>query len=314
MPSNHPLPDILVSGPSRGSDYRVLTPRTPHSRAGRAEEGFTEVELHAFQDDEANDYRSQLQQQSQPLLSQGYRSRGDEHDVAKEAKARSVKHWLSLGNLPLIGGSALALVLLILIAVSYTDPARLEGALLDISVKLAPDTTPSIAKAASSVSSRLPHSLPQAPTRTASASAHPQKSSQSPITSLYDDGHPVEHGSTRLFIKYQNYTQFPLTGDQYRDECSNMMKFMHHGDFWDVPPHGPLDIEHHEDEIEGPEGGITKVCSNTITYMLDGHVGLLADLALLAQTAALAREVCFVFNLCPPVSLILCAAQCYPSH
>jgi hypothetical protein len=45
---------------------------------------------------------------------------------------------------------------------------------------------------------------------------------------------------------------------------------------------GPVDVYH----LEAPG-----VCSNTITYMLDGKVGLLADLALLAQTAALAREV-----------------------
>lgn len=34
-----------------------------------------------------------------------------------------------------------------------------------------------------------------------------------------------------------------------------------------------------------------KICASTMTYMLDGKVGLMADLALMAQVAALAREV-----------------------
>lgn len=55
---------------------------------------------------------------------------------------------------------------------------------------------------------------------------------------------------------------------------------------------GPLDVLHHDEapDYQLPEGE-TAVCSATITYMLDGSVGLLADLALMAQVAALAREV-----------------------
>lgn len=52
--------------------------------------------------------------------------------------------------------------------------------------------------------------------------------------------------------------------------------------YWE-PPHGMvMDVEHMDDSA---------VCSSTITYMLDGNRGLLADLALIAQAAALAREV-----------------------
>ena len=45
---------------------------------------------------------------------------------------------------------------------------------------------------------------------------------------------------------------------------------------------GPSDVEHKEAK---------DVCTSTITYMMDGDVGLFADLALLAQAAALARDV-----------------------
>ena len=62
-------------------------------------------------------------------------------------------------------------------------------------------------------------------------------------------------------------------------------------EFWS----GEEDVVHHDEVDPGPypapEGLPTRICSKTITYMLDGHVGLLADLALMAQAAALAREV-----------------------
>jgi hypothetical protein len=53
---------------------------------------------------------------------------------------------------------------------------------------------------------------------------------------------------------------------------------------------GVLDVAHHDDN-KVAQGQRMAVCTSTITYMLDGEVGLLADLALMAQTAALAREV-----------------------
>lgn len=46
---------------------------------------------------------------------------------------------------------------------------------------------------------------------------------------------------------------------------------------------GPGDVWHEEN---------SEVCNSSITYLLSGRVGLLVDLALLAQTAAIAREVC----------------------
>ncbi|KAJ3518015.1 hypothetical protein NLJ89_g137 [Agrocybe chaxingu] len=59
---------------------------------------------------------------------------------------------------------------------------------------------------------------------------------------------------------------------------------MAHGDYWEISSMGNMDVQHPEqDEIDA-------VCSSTITYMLDGTAGLAADLALMAQAAALARE------------------------
>ena len=237
------------------SEYhdRILTPRTPHSRAGRAEEGFTAVELDTFGEDESTDYR---QQQSQPLLSPGYRSRGDDQDVRiAHADRQFLKYWLQtvLGRLPLVIGSVLAITFMILIGISFKQPGSLEAALLGPPVKdLDADSSSSNVVTTSSI--------------------------------------PPER-----LISYENYTRFPLTGDQYREECGKIMKgFMPNIGYWTTPPRGPLDVPHHDDNLPEehlPEGGLTRVCSSTITYMLDGHVGLAADLALMAQAAAMAREV-----------------------
>jgi len=59
---------------------------------------------------------------------------------------------------------------------------------------------------------------------------------------------------------------------------------------------GALDVKHHTDK---------SICSSTITYMLDGTVGLSADLALLSQAAALAREVRGIIN--APLCVINCS-------
>ena len=68
---------------------------------------------------------------------------------------------------------------------------------------------------------------------------------------------------------------------------------MSHGEYWETRHDGGMDVEHHDDNTNYhlPEGELTKVCSKTVTYLLDGHVGLVADLALMAQAAAFAHEV-----------------------
>lgn len=291
MPPSHTLPEIYVSGRPTGTDYRILTPRTPHSRAGRAEEGFTEVELQAFQDDESNDYRSQLQQQSQPLLSPGYRSRGDEHDVAKDT--RSVKYWAlaAWNKLPLIGGSLLAFTLLVLIGVSMKSPGSLEAAVLETPAELLKTAEAPISTSPSpSIEASLETATPQVSIEleTTGLTSEALSPSATPSSSQHD-----MDMSPRPFISYENYTSFPLTGEQYREQCDEMMKSMHHGDYWDEPRMGAKDVEHHNDttNYQLPEGEFTKVCTSTVTYMLDGHVGLAADLTIMAQIAALARDV-----------------------
>jgi hypothetical protein len=86
-------------------------------------------------------------------------------------------------------------------------------------------------------------------------------------------------------ISYANYTRFPLTSDEYRAECAKLThNFEPSGGYWDAQ--GKYDVLHKDTGKEG------EICSKTITYMLDGQVGLLADLALIAQAAGIAREVC----------------------
>ncbi|EKM61568.1 uncharacterized protein PHACADRAFT_135336 [Phanerochaete carnosa HHB-10118-sp] len=268
MPSG-PL-SISASGRLSASDYQPLTPRTPHSRSGYAEDAITDADL----DENAGSYASYRQQQSEPLLASsaspsfpasGYRSRGDDVD----ATAKPIKRWQKqlsgktvLHNTPLIVGTIVAGILLSLIVVSFKKPEALDR-----------------------VVGYMPNSIPSSKPVEEVIAAEPP--SPSPV---YIDTMPPPG----LALSYENYTQFPLTGAQYRHECDILMsgKFIHHSSYWDPPKEGILDVPHHDDvtDYHVPEGGLTKVCSRTITYQLDGTVGLVADLALMAQAAALARE------------------------
>lgn len=91
--------------------------------------------------------------------------------------------------------------------------------------------------------------------------------------------------NSSLIISYENYTSFPLSTHDYLVECYKMHPggFMPPTKFWEPNVAGVMDVVHSDDK---------DVCSSTITYMLDGRMGLLADLALIAQAAGLAREVC----------------------
>ena len=105
--------------------------------------------------------------------------------------------------------------------------------------------------------------------------------------SLDSEAHSASHKADGL-LSYGNYTRFPLQPYDYLRECAKLHKgYMQHGDYWDVDHMGGLDVEHADD---------SSICSKTITYMLDGTVGLTADLAIMAQAAALAREVCAECN------------------
>ena len=106
-------------------------------------------------------------------------------------------------------------------------------------------------------------------------------------------GNSKEQQDTGLRIDYSNHTVFPLEPIEYEEECWNLQAKggMVHGNYWGDMKSGNgnmqmLDVPH--EHAPGENG----VCSSTITYVLDGNVGLFFDLALVAQTAALAQEVC----------------------
>ena len=265
-----PKLDFFASGRPSPSDYHSITPRTPHSRAGRAEEAVTDVDLN---DNDHSEFAAWRQQQAEPLLrssasdsfSAGYRSRGDDYDEKRSYSAWS-KHisWKSIAyNVPLVAGILASGFLLYLIALSFWSPGKLEEF-------VGYSGTPSVT---AQVVDDLAATVTPAPT-----------------PSYIETNPPPGH-----LISYENYTKFPLTGSQYEQECYKMMggKFMHHRGYWIPNEHGIMDVPHHDDitDYHLPEGERTTVCSKTITYQLDGHVGLVADLALMAQAAALAREV-----------------------
>lgn len=233
-----------------------LTPRTPHSRAGRVEEAFTELEMDQFGDSDSREYT--LQQQSEPLLTSsastnfppsGYRARGDDDRYTRTEgrNHRNISQWL-VANSGLILGSGLAVVLFLLIVLSYKRPDALLSAVGVVENAVSPTAT--------------------APKQDA---IHPSD---------------PEH-----IISYENYTHFPLDPMEYKEECHKLMgEVIGPMEYWS----GQKDVIHHEvnpGKYPVAEGLPTQTCSKTITYMLDGHVGLLADLALMAQAAGLAREV-----------------------
>lgn len=88
-----------------------------------------------------------------------------------------------------------------------------------------------------------------------------------------------EENSNITLISYENYTKFPLTPKQYRAECRKASGEMRHMVYWaDMM----MDVPHRH---------APGVCKSTVTYMLGSEVGLMGDLALLAQVAALADSV-----------------------
>ncbi|EJD54235.1 hypothetical protein AURDEDRAFT_109967 [Auricularia subglabra TFB-10046 SS5] len=96
--------------------------------------------------------------------------------------------------------------------------------------------------------------------------------------------HGDEHSHGEHSIDYSTYTSFPLTPIQYDSECWKLHQGLHrHGGYWTTGPDGVPDVPH-------PSASNKRVCTSTITYMLDGYVGLAADLAYMAQIAALARD------------------------
>ena len=84
-------------------------------------------------------------------------------------------------------------------------------------------------------------------------------------------------------ISYENYTEFPLTPKQYRQECRKAHGGMRHMAYWTDMK---MDVPH-----PSHSGSGSGFCKSTVTYMLGSEVGLMGELALLAQIAALADSV-----------------------
>ncbi|KAG6888238.1 hypothetical protein C0992_009230 [Termitomyces sp. T32_za158] len=260
----------LTSARSDSLDDQILTPRTPRSRSGRAEEvAYTEFEVQEFGGD-AN-WRRQGRHHIAPLLSssasdsllaeqttQGYQNRGYDYDSSgtgrrKEREERGKLQMRTLlSNFPLPFGILFAGFLLFLLYMSYYRPENLQ------------------------------HYFGIAT----------ENSTVSPITSTTLHNASTSNTDPDQIISYANYTTFPLKPEEYLIECAKLHKgYMSHGDYWQAHKMGVFDTSH-PDRV-----GSEEVCASTITYMLDGKVGLLADLALLAQVAALAREVTLFFLL-----------------
>lgn len=274
-------PNLLVSAATSSSrrDYQILTPRTPHSRAGRAEEGYTEVELEQGGQDDNDVHYSGTQHQSEPLLASsssdtfppsGIRARGDDQEFRTghvSALERVVRSAMKHAGLAL--GSLLALILFFMIIVAYREPEVMMEAIGANKTALG--------------------SVDELQTGTSEPAATPSPT-QSPAAT-------TETSLDEHIISYAQYDHFPLYPHQYRDECDKLMSGL-------IPPapywSGDKDVVHHDTADPGkyptPEGAWTSICTSTITYQLDGYVGLLADLALMAQAAALAREVCASFS------------------
>ncbi|KAL0575811.1 hypothetical protein V5O48_006165 [Marasmius crinis-equi] len=240
-----------------------LTPRTPHSRAGRAEEARGEIQI--IQEDDDDDETGNLQ--NVPLLrssasdsfpATGYRGRGDDPNqhVHRSKKYEGLTLKTIASRLPVVIGSMVAGLLLVLLVVSYQKPGTLEqymGAVAPSSENQETDLTNTTALNSSS------------------------------------EHHHHHHVDPATVISYENYTTFPLKPEEYVKECGKLVGgwMPAHGGYWEIPAAGVKDVVHDS----GPP-----VCNSTITYMLSGKVGLVADLALMAQAAALAREVHLLFT------------------
>lgn len=269
MPRPHPLTDIVSARPNPvESDYHQLTPRTPHScHDPNGTEDYTDIELDHLINDDTGSHVETSEQQATPLLSlvsssrsgivfSGNPGRVSDQSSDRTRKSRGKKSALStvLSRLPLITGALFAGFLLVLVFLSFKDPDALPRYL---GMSITNETLP----------------IPSVP-------AESNHTKPPPLHNI---------------LSYENYTNFPLLPSEYRNECYKLHSgYVSHGGYWEPHEMGVLDVAHNDDQWQNhqlTDGQPAGVCSSTITYMLDGTVGLLADLALMAQAAALAREV-----------------------
>lgn len=276
MPRPAPLENLsATTSYTSNRDYQNLTPRTPHSRAGRAEEGRPALDLADGEYElEPMTGLDNLQLQQEPLLTSSASDAFPNMLFGGGSRTRKGKGGIDLSwrvvleRLPLVLGSSTALLLLFLIVLSLKKPDALRNV-----VGATPPTDVDGEGKVDDVN----------------------YSSSSPPDSSAGGG-----ADSRPVLSYTSYSSFPLTPIQYLNECIKWHANSTPVDYWGVPPSGAIDVPHKDDDPEYqktkihthlPEMEEPKICSSTITYMLDGYIGLAADLALMAQVAGLAREV-----------------------
>ncbi|KAF8588342.1 hypothetical protein K439DRAFT_1629792 [Ramaria rubella] len=105
--------------------------------------------------------------------------------------------------------------------------------------------------------------------------------------SLDEESKKRFNSSTVIDYAAAGYTSYPLTTDQYIHECWKVVhdpRMQYFVPYWSTRPGAELDVLH-----QRPSSS-PKTCNSTITYLLDGAVGLMGDLAHLALVASFARE------------------------
>lgn len=222
-----------MTGRPERFDGQVLTPRTPHSRSGRAEEGRTAIELDELRSGDFDEdpflTTTPLRQQSESLLHPsersslpaGYRSRGDDHDILSR-KSSDRAAFALVRRFMYISGSFMICGILAMFMMAFKR---------------------------SQVEDNL-------------------SAMQRPV------------------ISYDGYARFPLSGAQYKSECEKLVNYTENGSYWAPSRNGPLDVPHAYDTTEGGQ----RICSKSITYLLDEQSGFTTDLALIVQVARLAQE------------------------
>ncbi|KAJ7597741.1 hypothetical protein C8J56DRAFT_327382 [Mycena floridula] len=101
------------------------------------------------------------------------------------------------------------------------------------------------------------------------------------------------HPGGMIFYEAEGFHEFPLHPEEFVLQCDKMQQTMFFpvGGYWGPPRNGiVLDTYHPDEDIMENLPENERICESSITYMLGGTAGLMADLALMAQMAALARE------------------------
>lgn len=194
MPRPQPLQNIASGHAFFDHQYQILTPRTPFSRAGQAEEAESNYQTEQYDEDDLGTYDLQ----TEPLLvsstDEGFPLTGIRDPTSNRPRPRRTENQ-KLTAIPvyrftrLYLGGCLSLILLILTIASFWYP--------DIML-------------------RIIGSGYQGYSNSSSESVDPSDSLPNPN-----------------LISYENYTQFPLLPSQYALECHKLMGgFMHHGEYW----------------------------------------------------------------------------------